>query len=494
MGFNLFNLLVGVLIAVHLIPIWTFQYFPTQDGPSHLETAYILLNYFDPQSSYRLFYDLTIEAVPNWIGHFIMLLSMFVLPPLMAQQFFLTVYVVVFILSIGYFLKSVGRDKIFFILFAFPLIYHSLLQLGFYNYSFGFPVTFFVVGYWYRRKDRWNEREFLMVTGFLLILLYFCHMVPYVVALCALVILGAFHYRKAIYKIFPLILSFVPSLILAFYYIHTRGHGHSSFGAGRLKYFLQMETLMCFTPKELDVTRGLGMLYLFFMAYTAIRVLKRSGTADSPKDRFPYDFLILTVFMTVLYFVIFDGVSLGQAIPCRLNFYPFVFILPCFANLISKPVKVTVAAALIGLSLAHLAILMPIYRNFDRDMKVYTSALPFVGKNETIFSLSFYDTGRVGIYRHAAGYYTVGRGAVGLSNYEANQGYFPLGFKPGMDPYQSIGDFENKPFEAKPGKYPKPVDNILLWNAPTDLALRAWIEQNYKLAYAQGMVQLYKRH
>jgi hypothetical protein len=44
---NYDTLLCLALILVHLIPIWAFTYFPTQDGPAHLNNATILREYHD---------------------------------------------------------------------------------------------------------------------------------------------------------------------------------------------------------------------------------------------------------------------------------------------------------------------------------------------------------------------------------------------------------------------------------------------------------------
>jgi hypothetical protein len=39
------RLLFLALLALHVVPLWLFPFFPSQDGPSHLENAIILRNY-----------------------------------------------------------------------------------------------------------------------------------------------------------------------------------------------------------------------------------------------------------------------------------------------------------------------------------------------------------------------------------------------------------------------------------------------------------------
>jgi hypothetical protein len=36
--------------ALYLAPMWLFKYFPSQDGPSHLDNAFMLAHYHDPQN------------------------------------------------------------------------------------------------------------------------------------------------------------------------------------------------------------------------------------------------------------------------------------------------------------------------------------------------------------------------------------------------------------------------------------------------------------
>ena len=45
------NIIFLSLVVAHLLPIWSFPYFPSQDGPAHVENANILCNYSDPNAS-----------------------------------------------------------------------------------------------------------------------------------------------------------------------------------------------------------------------------------------------------------------------------------------------------------------------------------------------------------------------------------------------------------------------------------------------------------
>ena len=42
---------VIVLMVVHLLPVWGFKYFPTQDGASHIYNAYVVKEYHKHENS-----------------------------------------------------------------------------------------------------------------------------------------------------------------------------------------------------------------------------------------------------------------------------------------------------------------------------------------------------------------------------------------------------------------------------------------------------------
>ena len=64
-GSRSFQWLVLALVLLHILPIWLFEYIPTQDGPCHLETAYTFSHYSDAGSEYSRYYVRNIAPVPS---------------------------------------------------------------------------------------------------------------------------------------------------------------------------------------------------------------------------------------------------------------------------------------------------------------------------------------------------------------------------------------------------------------------------------------------
>ena len=102
------QLLVIILLVIHLLPIWGFKYFPSQDGLSHLYNAHILKSYSNPDNYLlRQVYDLRLTIFPNWSSHLILMALMYIFPPLICEKILLTICITFMPLSLFYFLNSV---------------------------------------------------------------------------------------------------------------------------------------------------------------------------------------------------------------------------------------------------------------------------------------------------------------------------------------------------------------------------------------------------
>jgi hypothetical protein len=80
-----FTYLVIALLVAHLLPLWVFKYFPSQDGASHIYNAYLLKEYNNPAMyKVRECFELNLTLFPNWFSHALMAGLMFLVSPLVA--------------------------------------------------------------------------------------------------------------------------------------------------------------------------------------------------------------------------------------------------------------------------------------------------------------------------------------------------------------------------------------------------------------------------
>ena len=97
------TLLFWGLLALYLLPLWVFPFFPTQDGPDHQALSFILRQYGHPGAGLlREYYLMNREAVPNWFIFFLMSRALGFVSIPMAEKILLTAYVVLFPLSVRY--------------------------------------------------------------------------------------------------------------------------------------------------------------------------------------------------------------------------------------------------------------------------------------------------------------------------------------------------------------------------------------------------------
>lgn len=486
------------LTVLHIIPVWWFEYLPSQDGPSHVENSYLLLHYFDEGAPYSRYYDLNLRPFPNWFSHSSMALLMTFLAPLTAEKAFLTLYVIFFVFAMVYFLASAGEDKVFFVLLCFPFIYNYLLQMGFYNFAFGLPLTFLILGYWWRRRDA--RMGWRMVSGLnaLLIFAYFCNLLSQMLAVIGVLFLAAFYHRRRLVRVLRLAVLLVPSYLLPIYYIRLQAARpyKSPPATDLLKYFLRLGSLTSHGSSQAYLGISLACLLGVLLVYTAARSGRPSGETAKTRCGAAGGFLWLGALFTLVFFLGPAKMFGGGFLDDRLSLFPVLAVLPWLKPKLRRSLKFGIGIAAVGLTVAHLGVNCYYWGILDDGLKEYTSGIGFVGRNETILPISFDHRGgesaRIGVYRHAASYYCIGVGAVNLGNYEGDKAYFPLRYKAPMNPFTTIGPIESGFGNLIPEAYPEKPDYILLWSSPGQFRALPWISRNYTLIHAQGRLKLYK--
>ena len=81
-----------------------------------------------------------------------MMLLMYIVPPLVAEKILLSLIIVLFPLSLFYFLDAMHKGNNLYGFLGFLFSYHYLLHMGFYSFSISVPV-FFVFDYFVKHKE-----------------------------------------------------------------------------------------------------------------------------------------------------------------------------------------------------------------------------------------------------------------------------------------------------------------------------------------------------
>ena len=500
---NLWILAFLVMVLLYILPIWLFKYFPSQDGPCHIYNSFILRHYNNPEYEFSEIYGIRKSLIPNWASSAIMMLLMYLVPPLIAEKILLTGYIILMAGSMLYLLNVAERGRTPLVFLGFPFIYYRLLLIGFYNYSLSVAMFILCLGYWWKHFDSFNVKN-TIVLGFLLILLYFCHPVGIVVALLSIAGLALSHLlpRLARWKQTVLsLLSMFPAIGLVIYYLAMPLHrGVSSGGrwslSSLLRFFIRTDTLAYYSQSQVVLARSVAVIFGVLFLYTLVRdhVLTREWRFALRLRR--KDFLLLLGFaLFALYLLAPNRTYGGSAITERLSFLPFLIIIPWLSWDMPKIARGVLGAAIMLLAAIYLIHGSYYHMTLSRQVEVYVSGYDAVEKNKVVMPLTFNNRAgawKVGVLHHAAAHYGYERGSIDVFNYEAGlTNYFPTYFKPGL--HRPPSRLEGKPKEVDIHEYAESIDYIIAWRLPAGGEVEASILGDYELVRHNGDLKIFGR-
>ena len=457
------------LIIVSLSPVWIYTFFPTQDGPVHLENANIILQLISSHDSiYNDYFMLNLSSVSNWLLQLILagLISFF--PIMIAEKILISGFVILFPISFRYCLKSINPNTTFLSFISFSFIFSYPFCMGFYGFSYSMILFFISFGYWWKYKENTEKNSVskIFILSFLFLITYLLHILSFVMlfsAICVLLCIEMlWDYRLQekknvllvvfFYKNFrPLLISVLPTAILVLFFFNNNGSSMSwnSSIIFRLKRLADAYSLVCYDKLEIIF----GILVVILLAALVLYALLNIFINRSQK--FTPGFFVLVLFYLIAYFFSPDTISGGSLINDRLSLYFFlIFILWTGTFNYGPRMRVAVIIFTILLTFASGAQRIVKISELNTYLKDYMSGTDLISAESTILSISYFSKGtclsnkdivsyRINPFLHAAGYIAAQRNCVEFSNYQAEKGYFPLLWKPGRDPYINIGNSEN---------------------------------------------------
>lgn len=374
------------LLVLHLIPIWIFAYFPSQDGASHVYNGLVLKDYAKPEN-YKLrdAWELNITVFPNWLSHIALMLLLYVFPPVIAEKVFLTIAIGMIPIAFFYFLHAVhGKPKEedsgswhTFAWLGFPFAYNYLLYMGFYNFTLSIAFFFFSFGFWWKHKDDMQVQH-LGGLYVLLLLTYLSHIASY-----GLVVLGmsiaagclwggnalATTWRernernagwtqqlwRSLHRLKPLVrfgLYMVPMyFVLVDYYLFSIKEHPTGNHRGMewvWEYFIGIKSIVYFTDWHVPVNQG---LLVVLGAAIVIAIVYRVRREEWVKQTDA--FLLIAILFTAMFIRAPWSYGPGGWINDRIHLYILLMLAPWFITNMDKVVRYAIATCLIVFSLLH---------------------------------------------------------------------------------------------------------------------------------------------
>jgi len=489
------TVLFTVLLALHLIPIWVFPYFPTQDGPMHVGNARMLQEYFRTDGAVvRQYLSLTPHIEDNWPGHLALVALFQLFAPLTAEKVLLSCYVLLFALCARWTIAAFGRSSLFLAVLLFPFIYNFTLHMGFYNFSFSLIVWIYTLGYWLRHCDTWQGKR-TAILALLLTITYFLHPVSFVMAVVLLMFLAATlpSGPRPLWRLYCVGLASLPGSLLLLHFRLTHDSAAPVWTLPfdqKLRYFFTLGCLRSFGRPEV----ALCLLFLLLLGVTAA-VSRRatSGRGWRPEQALA----TLAGLCTVVYLVAPDEIGQGSFMAARLMFFPLILTLLWLAarsySLLATRVVRAAGTAVVVLWLGFHAFQ---HASVQARLDEYLAAARLMRPGATLLAVHrrpprewYFDP-----VANISGYYAAERNLVALDNYEAATDHFPLRFRAPCDPASLTGRLSSVTLQKYNSLDGCGVDYIVLFgDLAADLQLALSEYRAIASSPTPGLWQLFER-
>jgi hypothetical protein len=500
------------LIALLLVPLWAFRFFPTSDGPLHVYSAVVARDYDrGDRPRFREFFERNTRMVPNWIGPHLLSFLVGVVPPEIAEKIMWSAYLILLPVGVRYALWAIRPRAASLSIVAIPFVPNACYHMGFLDFCLALSVFFFVVGYWlkHRRHFGWPQA---IVLAALLLVCYFCHLVPAAMAGLFIAVLalttGGGGIKSRLRRLAPVIAAGGPAALLAICFVLGPRPAFTLSGVqyttlsrlGELgkfqKAFARREVLLVAINCALFAGVSIWLLW------------RRRGR------RFIVGldaFLLLSALCLALLLVVPDAGAGGSMLVMRLPFFVFLALVLWWGvqplgseafrrlRLASTTTSVVVSLLLIASMSVSYAQVTP----YLQDME---TAVRRIEPNSTLMLISFGTTyapdGQLvvhgpNVFDHGGYRQAAERGIVSVAFMLATTHYHPMRYRPGLDPGYNPVDFTG--YAARIGKK---IDYVLLWTGGTNpddpraRLIRKQLQDGYDLVFTSpqtGYAKLYRR-
>jgi hypothetical protein len=462
-------IVLGVLAAANLAFVWAFPHFISQDGATHVYNASILLQFlrqaFDGgvavdqvHRQYNLYFRLNPTPIPNLFSHAALVGLLTFLSPAVAEKALVSLYVILWPVSLVCVLRAIRRDAAWLAILAMPLCMNWFLHMGFYNFCFGIEFFLLALAWWLRHR-RHPRAGRLVVFGALALLLYFSHLVALVefwIVAGGVLIVSAWRRRKTgsrsiARESIPWIAAALPALALSVWFVATPhptklGSGsHFDFNLAKLHRLLGAfpgSRAFLFTEDLPATTLHLAFAAFFFGALIVRCRRRRSRSADG---------ILLAMLLAFAAFLLASNDSGGGSyLLHRLQFFACLIGLLWMASQpFARPPRLAIQAFGAGMALVFLALRIGPCVGIASQQREFESLFDNVRPGATVlpvvltaFAMEPPDrflTVHTFPLLHVNARAAVRRGFIDLANYEASTDHFPLRWREGLDPQDTIG-------------------------------------------------------
>jgi hypothetical protein len=392
----------------------------------------------------------------------------------MAEKVILSFYIVLFFISFRYMLRPLTPYADYFAIFAGILAPNMFLYMGFWNFCFGVCILMFATGYYVRHQRAalseqrtWNPGELvtLLITA---LLLYFTHIVPWVICVLAIALFGlpqliaivsersdiSLTVRRVLLEYsLPVLMLLLPIIFLLIHLAHTQEQSSctdESVSSFRLRLWplYNLSVLNTIAPRDLTLTKTVvGTLLLFFFIGATCVIRGRCQYLWPQTSA-----LVLSLICGALFIVGPDCVGSGSYIHMRLVLFALLFFIVWLASALSWWPRIALnflSGIVCALTILFFVVRLPVLSDLNKGYSEFENIGQDIRPGSTVFPLYLKNraAGVVDPYQHALGILTP-KAVVNLANYEAATDYFTTTFRADRAPFPALGTA--KQLEAVP--------------------------------------------
>jgi len=442
-------------LAVQLIPLVVFPTVLSQDGPAHVDGAWVLLHHGNDDTvgaALREQYRIDLTPVPNMLTTLVLAALLTVLGADAAERLFMAGFVIALVAALGYALRGLDRGAGWLAVAALPFAGSHLVAFGFYNFCWGIVAALCVIGLAVRRRGGWSIRG-AAALALLLLMTWATHLLPYALAVGAVAAFGVARtvaerregasWRAALRRhVVPVVAAAIPSGVLTVTYVLS---GHAPVGAPAGEPSLDRVTSLLTgvrpfvasgsVEKPAAVLTAAGLLVL---GVSALRSPRRDPAAPGPRAAERWALGALLVVATLAYCV--TPAKLGNGfgfLVDRVAWFPGLLLV--LWGVTGRPGPrvrgVVVALFLVGVCTAAV-VRLPAQHARSAQVAGLLSVSDRIPPGSTFLVLRYDDFTPGGIpdpLLHASSRLAVHVAGVDVGHYEAVTPYFQVSFAGGPD-------------------------------------------------------------
>lgn len=427
-------------LLINLIPVLSYKFFPTVDGPAHLYNSNLIVNLLqNPDSLLNDFFVFNGSINPNWSGHFLLSLLLLIFPGFMAEKIILLIYLIGLPLSIRYLFKTLSIENKYLIYLIFPFTYSFLFYFGFFNFNIALVLFIFGICFWLNYLNNLNLMKIIVLTtissliclSHLFVFAMFL-MLIFMINIQDLIIAKGKNEFSIKYFTKRTLLQFIPLLfgifLMAKYLLFSQSNNSPA-------VYLPLKDII---NSLIEVTPAKGINYgkvaiftnwiLYILTAVILYLLFVKASNIISKNKFVFKnklWLWITLITLILVFIFPDskGAAIGFMTQRLLLFF-FIFLIIWLSS--QKTVLWFKIIVFLLVNYVNYALVLHNFQSVSKGCELADEIHAVADKIEPYSSVYPIVNSDVFIYGHISNYLGSDKALIVLENYEASLEHFPL--------------------------------------------------------------------